>query len=377
MVTSHVPLGSSGTSRDNDPDENSSRAGGRTLATGTWSDSLLETCSAATGSELEYAEEPLLLDHAQGSWAFGFRLKESPASSGGPPLAPDDPWGVPLVVRIAADRRDLDREAAAMRMSRSHGGGAMDVRQVVALEPSSTAEPRWALISEAVTGVALPELIGFNLHHADDLLRGFAANHNAIHRLPAKELGADHPIPTVAAAVEVARIDPARFPAERAWLDEHLPPPADAVLCHGGYQPLCVFGPPPTEWAGHGGPGKGLTVANWSGAVLAEPEFDVAFTLVAFWSAPSFAKNRAERTAIKMIRNTLLNTYTLGYATLDELDPERVRFWRAFHSIRGIARLDGGYDADGSPFESQDREPLPDDLGPELHRHFRQLTRVR
>ena len=264
-----------------------------------------------------------------------------------------------------------------MRLSRLHGCGAMDVRQVVDLGPTSTAEPRWALISEAVTGVALPELIGFNLHQADDLLRGFAANHNAIHRLSANELGADHPIPTIVAAIEVARIDPGRFPAERRWLDEHLPPPADVVLCHGGYQPLCVFGPPPIEWPEHGGPGKGLTVANWSGAVLAEPEFDVAFTLVAFWSAPCFAKNRAERTAIKMIRNTLLNTYKLGYTTLEELDPERVRFWRAFHSIRGMARLDGGYDADGSPFESQDREPLPDDLGSELQRHFRQLTRVR
>jgi hypothetical protein len=292
-------------------------------------------------------------------------------------MDPDHPWGVSLVVRIALDRGVLDREAAAMRVSRSHGCGATDVRQIAPLGPGDDDQPRWALVSAAATGVALPELIGFNLHHADNLLRGFAANHEAIHRLPVSDLGDDHPVPVIDAAAEVARIDPAHFPAERNWLDEHLPTSADVVLCHGGYQPLCVFGPPPADWPEHGGPGKGLTVTNWGGAVLAEPAFDVAFTLVAFWSAPWFAKNRAERTAIKMIRNTLLNTYTLGYSPLRDLDPERLRFWRAFHAARGLARLEGAYDGEGSPFGTQDRGPLPDDLGPELQRHFRQLTRIR
>jgi hypothetical protein len=332
-----------------------------------WSGPLLDACAASVGSELEYAEVPAALDQAQGSWAFGFRLR---AAS----MDPDNPWGVPLVVRIALDRGFLDREAAAMQLGRPCG--APEVRQIAALGPDDD-QPRWALISAAATGVALPELIGFNLHHADDLLRGFAANHEAIHRLPVDDLGGDHPVPVIDAPAEVARIDPGRFPAERSWLDEHLPTRADVVLCHGGYQPLCVSGPPPADWLEHGGPGKGLSVANWSGAVLAEPEFDVAFTLVAFWSAPWFAKNRAERTAIKMIRNTLLNTYTLGYSPLRELDPDRLRFWRAFHAVRGLARLEGAYDGEGSPFESQDRGPLPDDLGAELSRHFRQLTRIR
>ena len=149
------------------------------------------------------------------------------------------------------------------------------------------------------------------------------------------------------------------------------------MLCHGGYQPLCVYGPPPDAWAAHGGPGKGLTVGNWCGAVLAEAEFDVAFTLVAFWSAHCFAKNRSERTAIKMIRNTLLNTYKVGYQARHELDPDRLRFWQAFHALRGLARLGGAYDPVGSPFAPQDRGPLPDQLEAELERHFTQLTRVR
>jgi hypothetical protein len=373
MVTSPLPLRRSGSLPGNRQDDSSNPDGAPDVAT--WSTALLGACGAAAGSELTYAEGPTALDHAQGAWAFGFRLEGRPATSGPPSRDADDPWGVPLVVRLADDRGTLDREAAAMRLSRSHGIGTPEVRQILPLETGDGSGTLWALITEVVDGIPLPELIGFNLHHSDDLLRGFAAHHLAVHRLPAGELGEDHPVPVIADAAEVARLDPDRFPAERNWLDEHLLAPAAAGLCHGGYQPMCVFGPPPGAWDEHGGAGQGLTVANWSGAVLAPPEFDVAFTLVAFWSAPFFAKNRAERAAIKMIRNTLLNTYTLGYS--GELDPDRVRFWRAFHAARGLARLAGAYDAEGSPFGPQDRGPLPDDLGPELQRHFRQITRMR
>jgi hypothetical protein len=236
---------------------------------------------------------------------------------------------------------------------------------------------RWALVTDAVTAVALPELIGFNLHHANDLLDGFAAHHDAIHRLDIDDLVADGSVPVIDAQAEVGRIDAARYPAERAWLDEHVPASTTPVLCHGGYQPLAVFGPPADAWPDHGGPGKDLTVVNWCAAALAEPEYDVAFTLVAFWSAPFFAPNRSERTAIKMIRNTLLSTYKQGYAARRTVDPDRLRFWQAFHALRGIARLEGAYDHEGSPFAAADRGAVPVDLGPELHRHFRQLTRVR
>jgi hypothetical protein len=348
--------------------------------TETWAQSLLEVCESAAGAELEYAEAPAALDEAQGAWGYRFRLAPRATSGNGSARAAaqiDDAWSAPLLARLATDPRDLEREAAAMALSLAHGCGGTEVREIAQLETADVSEPLWVLISDAPTGVPLPELIGFNLHHSEALLRGFAANHAAIHRLPVDDLGDHLPVPTVMAGAEVARIDAARFPAERRWLEEHLPAATDVALCHGGYQPMCVFGPAPSAWAEHGGPGKHLTVANWSVAVLAPRAFDVAFTLVAFWSAPFFAKNLAERTAIKMIRNTLLNTYTLGYPGYDELDPELVRFWRAFHTIRGMARLERAYDSEGSPFEAQDRGPLPAALLPELQRHSRQLTRIR
>ncbi len=349
----------------------------------TWAEPLRRACSTLAGPEMAYEQAPEALDHGHGTAAFGFRLRPASRSSqmaegsGRDGTAPGGSgWSEPLSARLAPDRAELEREAAALGVNARHGLGAPRVVSIVALDPID-GQAWWALVTEPRAEVPLPELIGFNLHQASEILTGFARHHAAIHDLVVDD-EARAALPTVVAADELARIDPAFMRAEHEWLAARVPPPADhLVLGHGGYQPMCVSGPPPDAWADHGGPGNGLVVDNWSGAALVEAEFDVAFTLVAFWSAHCFAPNRSERTAIKMIRNTLLNTYKLGYQSCREFDPERVRFWQAFHALRGLARMSGAYDAAGSSFAAQDRGPLPDLLAPELQRHFKQLTRVR
>jgi hypothetical protein len=342
-----------------------------------WSAALLRAVEAETGTSVALAEEPVALGHSEGPWVFQCRLAQ-PVTW---PCAPDevrDPEtggaSAGLAVRLAPDRASVEREAAVMRLARRELKGAAAVRAVVQLDDGP--EPLWALLRDEVAGVGLPELIGFNLHHSDTLLRGFATHQADLHGIPVAEL-LDHGVPVIDAEKEVARIDAATLPKQRRWLDEHLPPPAEAVLCHGGYQPMSVIGPPPDVWDAHGGPGRGLVTTNWCAAVLAEREFDVAYTLVALWSAPFFAKNRPERTAIKMIRNTLINTYKLGYESAHPFDPDRVRFWEAFHVLRGIARLQGVYDSTHSPFAPPDRGNLPTELASELPRRYQQLTRVR
>jgi hypothetical protein len=332
-----------------------------------WSDALhraIEDLASDAGVALDPTAPPDALPHGYGPWAFRVGTTEGTESGG-------------LIVRLATDRADLEREVAAMALNTAHRCAVPVVRGIVDLELDDPAGPRFGLVTDPVTEVALPELIGFNLHHSNELLDGFAAHRDAIHRLPVDDLLVGGAVPRIDARTEVARIDADRYPAERAWLDDHIPAPVPLVLAHGGYQPLAVFGPPPEAWPEHGGPGRGLTVVNWCAAALAEPEYDMAFTLVAFWSAPFFAPNRSERTAIKMIRNTLLNTYKQGCTARREVDADRLRFWQAFHALRGMARLDGAYDTEGSPFAASDRGAVPLDLGPELHRHFRQLTRVR
>lgn len=353
-----------------------------------WGVGLLDALAPLLGVEVSFAAAPEPRPHHEGPWAFGCEL----AALGGE--LPDE-WAGPLVVRVADDPRETAREVAAIAANLGGGLGVPRVLATIDLEPGdlepgdvepgapgdrdATGSPdgpvaRTALVTAPPSGTALPDLIGFNLHHSGDLLGGFAHHHAAIHDLPGTgDVSGD--LPTIVLADELDRIDAGRFGEQLAWLRDRVPDPAPAVLCHGGYQPMCVTGPGPDTWDAVGGPGHGLSVVNWCGAVRAEREFDVAFTLVAFWFAPHFAPNRSERTAIKMIRNTLSNTYKLAYEEASPLDGDRLRFWQAFHAVRGMARVAGAYDTDGSPFAAGDRGPLPAVLGPELDRYFRMQHR--
>ena len=368
-LRSSLPLRQGDSSADGQGPEAAARRSNGAPPVDQWSGALLRELEVATGTPVQFAEEPTALDHSEGPWAYRCRLAPSFRWPG------EDAETAELAVRLGPEGADVEREAAVMRVAHRRLEGAAHVRGVMPL--SDDPDALWALVRDEVPGVALPELIGFNLHHSDALLHGFAANQADIHRIPVADLAGDHPLPVVDAQAELSRIPAAAFPKERRWLDEHLPAPAAPVLCHGGYQPMSVFGPPPEEWEAHGGAGRRLVTTNWCAAVLAEPEFDVAYTLVALWSAPFFAKNRAERTAIKMIRNTLINTYKLGYERVHPLDADRLRFWEAFHVLRGIARLGGDYDSADSPFAPPDRGSLPVELAGELPRRYQQLTRVR
>ena len=328
---------------------------------GSWQGALLDQIAARTGPGVAYAQAPEALDHAQGPWVFGFEL-----APGAPGSAA---WAGPLTVRLADDRAEIEREAAALAASSSHGLRAPAVLGGIELDAGRL----WALVTTRPTDPSLPDVIGRNLNDSDDLLIGFADHHADLHDRTAEAPPAW--VPVVDAAAEVERLDVTSDPKAVAWLRADVPTPAggdggpEAVLCHGGYQPLCVHSPGPDDWDVHGGPGRRLTVANWCAAVVAEREYDVAFTLVAFWSAPFFAPSRAERTAVKMIRNTLANTYRQAYLRRYPLDPERLAFWQAFHALRGVARLDGAYDGAGSPYAAVDRGPLPAPLRDQLARY--------
>ena len=259
MTSSLIPTRRGEPSDEEGPGEPASSREGLP-ALHTWTGPLLAACAASAASDLDYDESPAALDHAHGAWAFGFRLRRPSTTT---TVADGADWTVPLTVRLAIERRDLERESSAIHLNGRHGLGAPVVRTLVALDVADAPSGRlWALIGEPMDGVALPELIGFNLHQAEDILKGFASHHAAIHELPVDRSDELAAIPEVVAADELARIDRTRFPAEHEWLTQRIPEPSDLVLCHGGYQPLCVSGPPPDAWAAHGGPGNGLTVGQ-------------------------------------------------------------------------------------------------------------------
>jgi hypothetical protein len=223
----------------------------------------------------------------------------------------------------------------------------------------------WALVTDRAEGQRLLELIGRDFGRFDELLAGFAAHHAALHT---RTLGAtlDGLIPLVAdPRAELARIDASRYGRQVAWLEANVQASGPLVLCHGGFEPMCVWGT---------GEGRDLTVANWRNAVLAERELDMGLTLLTFWVAPMFVPHRAIRAQFKMIRNKLAGRYLRSYADHGEFDKQKVAWWQAFHAVRSLAQLDGAYAGAGSAFREPDHRDLPKGLEKELDRLFRIVT---
>src|SRR6266542_4317965 len=91
----------------------------------------------------------------------------------------------------------------------------------------------------------------------------------------------------------------------------------------------------------YAGAGAGLdpgVVANWTGARLAEPAYDVAATLAFFWSSPLYVDNLAQRSVLKMARDSLASAYLAAYrrASGDAVDDARLDHWQAVH-LQGLA----------------------------------------
>lgn len=336
----------------------------------TWAAALLDALASRVGSPVSFASGPDVEEHTRGPWAFRCELASEQGT-----LPPE--WAGQLMVRLGDGDAELRREEAAIRFCAAHDIGVPAVLAFVGLGRSDGAasdlRATHALVTRIPDLVGLPELIGFNGSRAEALLRGFAHVHVALHGCDAREL--DSSVPILSLPDELGRIDERRFSSEVAWLRDNAPPPAPSVLCHGNYQPFCVAGPGPAHWDDFGGPGCGLITSNWCTALIAEREFDVGFTLVAFWMAPFFVRNRSERTAIKLIRNTLSNQYRLAYAAAAGLDMDRIRFWQAFHAVRGLARLSDAYDYEGSPFAAPERGSLPTVIAPQLERLFKMQHR--
>jgi aminoglycoside phosphotransferase (APT) family kinase protein len=113
---------------------------------------------------------------------------------------------------------------------------------------------------------------------------------------------------------------------ELTWLDKYRPGEAAPALCHGELNPVHVY-------IADGDPATAVPV-NWTRARLAAPAFDVAATVTAFWTAPLYVDGTVQRTALKMIRDSLISAYLKAYgeaAPAGPLDDEALRYWQAFH----------------------------------------------
>jgi aminoglycoside phosphotransferase (APT) family kinase protein len=283
---------------------------------------------AALGHLLELAEPPEPVFAGCGPEAYRLRM------------VTDDPvWARPLIARASPDRV-LAREAAWIDRVRSAGFPA----------PEVVADGRaGVLVFREPAGTNLAERMITDMAALPRLLADFGRLHAALHALPTAIAPEGHTVapdlPSLAGsqadgAGARAGLDTdvdtgvgdARVDAQVAWLVSHAPPPGEPAVCHGDLNPAHVYLD-----------GDVAVAVNWTGAGLADPEYDVAATLTGFWTAALYVDSAVQRRLLKMVRDSLAGAYLAAYrdAAAQPLDDLRLHYHRAFHLCRvatGIVR---------------------------------------
>jgi aminoglycoside phosphotransferase (APT) family kinase protein len=119
-----------------------------------------------------------------------------------------------------------------------------------------------------------------------------------------------------------------------AWLRAHRPAPRAEVVCHGDFHPLNVMMDADGSY----------NVIDWTLARFAEPEYDIARTIILWRRAPidRTVVSGPLRLLIGAGRRTFLWRYMRVYGRLRRVDRERLRYYEAFAAMRTmITALDG------------------------------------
>lgn len=119
------------------------------------------------------------------------------------------------------------------------------------------------------------------------------------------------------------------FASGLAWLREHRPEPRSRVVCHGDFHPLNLLVID----------GRVSGVLDWSHALLAEPEYDVAYVaqLLAWWplEVPLLPRGVAKH----LLGRPAAWQFTRAYRRLRPFDAERLRWHEALHAFRVLVRV--------------------------------------
>jgi aminoglycoside phosphotransferase (APT) family kinase protein len=328
---------------------------------------VIAAAGAALGHavELVAAPEPIFAGHGPG--AHRVRLDCGHGA-----------WSGPLVAR-AAPPGVLRREAAWIAEVRSLGFPAPDLLADGSGGVLVVREPPGANLAERMISdmAALPRL-----------LADFGRLHAALHALPAPDLdfgdgdgdgdgevdGTVGDLGTFDDVVQKGRQSPGgafgRIATQVDWLTEHRPPPDRPVVCHGELNPVHVV-------IDGDGDGAVAVPVNWTGAGLGDAAYDVAATLVGFWSTPLYVDSAVQRRVLRMVRDSLASAYLAAYREAADrpLDGARLDFWQAYHLSRvaaGIARCaDRG---PAGPWDTAAHVAQPASTLAEIGRRFRELA---
>ena len=317
----------------------------------TVSELILGVAEAATGSRPSLVGEPEPLLAGAGPDAFSFTLDtEAPG------------WTGLLVARTSA-KDVLRRETEWLQAA---GALGFPVPHLVSDSPDDG-----VLVFTPPVGENLVSLMTTELMALPELLANFGRLHARLHALPADGLASldgDDPIDELSDRATASSVRKA-VDRELGWLRSQRPDGAASVLCHGELHPVHVYverGDAPSEVA-----------VNWTHARLAEPAFDVAATLAAFWTAPIYVANVAQRAMLKMARDSISSAYMKAYgeAASQPLDEAALRYWEAFHLCwLAIHIVDLAQGEPAGPWDPAANVAQPDKALQDVRNRFWELT---
>lgn len=223
-----------------------------------------------------------------------------------------------LVARTSSPAT-LERERAWVEAVRAEGYPAPEL--VAGIEAGM-------LVFRRPPGTNLAERMIGDMPALPRLLADFGRLHAALHALPVPAgppvAEPEAPMPEEEPAPTIAR--------QRAWLHREGRPTGRRVVCHGDLTPVHVLR--------DGDAAPGVPV-NWTATTVAEPEHDVAATLVGFWSSALYG-NAVQRRLLRLARDPLASAYLSAYREVAPwpLEDGRLRYWQAFHLHRLAAAID-------------------------------------
>jgi aminoglycoside phosphotransferase (APT) family kinase protein len=327
---------------------------------------VLDTAEAALGTRPDLTAGPEAVLAGAGPDAYSFEL------------ATDDPGWTGTLVARTSDVDVLANETAWIRALDSTGYPVPEVVAdrhddgVVVFRPPAGVNLAGCMVDDFM---AVPRfLAAFGQLHArlhalsvDELVAAATAGNGADGNGPDDnddDAPLDELLDRAASGAVRAEVD-----TELTWLDKFRPGEAADVLCHGELNPVHVYV--------DGSDTATAVPVNWTRTRLGPRAFDVAATVTAFWTSPLYVDGAVQRTALKMIRDSLISAYLKAYseASPEPLDDEALRYWQAFHLgwlATDLARRI--HDQPVGPWDPATAVPKPAEALQDLRQRFWELA---
>jgi aminoglycoside phosphotransferase (APT) family kinase protein len=282
--------------------------------------------------DVTFLDPPAAITGGYDTAIFSFRL------AGAAP-----PWDAPLILRLfRPEYADRPRIEAAVqnavadmgypcpRVLLASAGDAIAGRPFIIMERVEgrqliryiTTPSRMTLRVTPILADAHARLHGIDVAALRDRL-----SHDGLGERDLEAMTFDAELADVGAVIASLTFDSLR--EALGWLVAHRPPPAAEVFCHGDFRPVNIMLRDDGQYA----------VVDWTLARFAEPEYDIARSVILWRRAPidRTLVSGPLRVLLGIGRRTLLWRYRRLYRALRPIDAERLRWYEAFDALRVVA----------------------------------------